>query len=417
MLPRGRAAWAQLAVVAVLASVAGGMSYARALAIDPVVYGYGREHGWVTADMWFDGDIPNVFNMITSRLAPEHSKTSQHPLMSLAVFFPVYALKRLADLSSIEAIRVSWALLAALSMIALFVLLRLEGLQFFDAAVFTLLGMTSAASVFWYVVPEAFSIGSLTMIVGLCLVAVARRARSPLVTYVMINAVTLSMTVTNWMVGIFASIFDLPWRRALIAIAGGLLVVSALWGVQEMVFPEAQFFVGSNRMLMFIIDPQPSRMVQVTTAFLSHTVVMPGIETVQRSSRQDVMSVQRSLPGSGSAAGRLAAGAWVLLLSLGAWAWFSVQAKSPVVRLVGLVVPAQLALHLVFGGETFLYSMHFLPLLLVVAGCVTFTRLRVPSLALAGLVIVVAAVNNDWQFAKAVELVRIMAHVAAAYPR
>lgn len=407
--------WSEVILVVVLAGVAGATAYMRASALDPVVYSYGSPKGIRTSDMWFDGDIPKMFTMMTSRSALQHQTTAAHPLISLFVYAPVFSLRHVVGLTTTQAIRVVWAVVAALWAAALFVLLRLVGCRSFDAALFTLLGVASAASVFWFAVPEAFSIGSLLIIVALCLTTLAAPAGSSLPVYVLLNVLTLSVTVTNWMVGILASFLNLHWRRALIAIAVAFLFVSLLWGIEKIAFPQAEFFVGRSAALNFIYFPTPQRMLQVLTSFVSHTIIMPAIQPLDKAPLQRVMTVQQSFPGSGSLAGYVAVAAWLVLLPLGLWACISEARRSRLLQLVLLITAAQLALHLIFGMETFLYSMHFLPLLLIIAASVTLTRFRLPGLALAGIVTISAAINNNLQFVQAVEFLRIMAQIAAAY--
>lgn len=412
-----RISWAELVIVVGLACVAAGTSYARASALDPVLYSYTSENGYETSDMWFDADIPKMVRMMSSRWDGKHEVTSEHPLMSLVIYTPVFVLREgPIGLTVLEAIHLTWAGWAALWTITLFILLRVVGCRSFDATLFTVLGMTSASSVFWFTVPEAFSIGSVTIIMALCLTAWAKQSKSPLVSYGLINILTLSITVTNWMVGIFATILNMKWQRALFVIENSFLAVVLLWYVEKLVFPEANFlFLSSGRVLKFLFSPKPSRVLETICAFFSHSVVMPAIEVFHRSPNMQVMTVQQSFPGSGSALGLLAVIAWVVLLSLGAWACFSVMRKSRLIQLIGLTLAAQLGLHIVFGGETFLYSMHFLPLLIVVAACVTFTRFRVPGLILAVIVAVCAGINNIWQFDKALEFLRLMGQIAGVY--
>src|SRR5512143_2144723 len=175
MLMLTRLSRVELIIVVGLSIVAAAASFARASAHDPVVYSYGSDKGYRTSDMWFDGDVPKMFTMMTSRAAPQHQATSEHPLLSLVVYLPVFTLRHVVGLSTVQAIRILWAVLAALWTAALFVLLRILGSRPFDAAVFTLLGVTSAASIFWFAVPEAFSIGSLAIILALCLTALSSR--------------------------------------------------------------------------------------------------------------------------------------------------------------------------------------------------------------------------------------------------
>ena len=73
---------------------------------------------------------------------------------------------------------------------------------------------------------------------------------------------------------------------------------------------------------------------------------------------------------------------------------------------LGMTLLGQLVLHMLFGWETFLFSIHFVPLLVVVAALSTLTRARVVALSLAGAVAVFAGINNFIQFGKATAFVR-----------
>jgi hypothetical protein len=278
-------------------------------------------------------------------------------------------------------------------------------------------GITSAAAVFWFAVPEAFSIGSLTIVVAFCLASAGDGAKSPFLVHALGNLVALSVTLTNWMVGILAAILNLRWRRALAAIAGALLITSILWGLEKVLFPNAEYFLtGSGRLSEYMYYPSVQRVVEVGRVFFSHSIVMPGIGVeAEYEPDRPRMTVQQSSLGSGSIVGYGATVAWIALFCLGIWASASAWRRDKIVMLVGLTTGGQLALHVLFGGQTFLYCMHFVPLLLMIASRVTQTRLRTPGLVLAGIVAAGALVNNQQQFMKAVEFVRYISQIAAAY--
>ncbi|MBD2251307.1 hypothetical protein [Nostoc parmelioides] len=69
---------------------------------------------------------------------------------------------------------------------------------------------------------------------------------------------------------------------------------------------------------------------------------------------------------------------------------------------LGLTILGQLALHSVYGDETFLFSLHFAPLLVVLAALSTLTRARPLALVLAGMLVLIVSVNNGLQFSKVV---------------
>ena len=87
----------------------------------------------------------------------------------------------------------------------------------------------------------------------------------------------------------------------------------------------------------------------------------------------------------------------------------SVEYARPVRRfgiVLGLTALWHLALHLVYGGEeTFLYSLHWLPLLVVIAAFGTMTRARAVARVLAAALVACATVNNQRQFTQAVNAV------------
>jgi hypothetical protein len=95
-----------------------------------------------------------------------------------------------------------------------------------------------------------------------------------------------------------------------------------------------------------------------------------------------------------------------LLLAIGIWALFRVAPHRPARVVLGLTLLCQLGLHMVYGKETFLYSLHFAPLLVILAALGTQTPARPLVLLLAGGLVVVAAANNYSQFTKAASFYR-----------
>jgi hypothetical protein len=406
-------------VILVLACVAAGIAFWRASSLDPVIYVGKTETGYYPPDMWFGGDIPKNVTMLRDRHSEQHNITSEHPLISLVNYPPVFVLKDVVGLTLYEAVRIYWAALAGLWTVALFILMRLIGRRLLDSAIFALLGMTSAAAVFWFAVPEEFTVGSLTILVALCLVVAARRTKAPVLVYALANLVSMSVTLTNWMVGIFAAILNLPWRRALVAILGALLAASLLWGVEKAAFPEAAFFLtGSGRLRNDVYLPSPARIAAVSRVFFAHTMVMPqiGVKPEYQPDRP-FMSVQESNLAYATPAGYAGVAIWLALLGIGIWGCASAWRQDRFVQLIGVTTLAQLALQVAFGGETYLYCMHFVPFLIVIASQATQTRLRSPSLVLAGGVAAAALINNQHQFLKALQFVNYIARIAAAHVR
>lgn len=382
-----------------LAVVAGIASFLIARLIDPVVLQYGEQYG----DMWFDADIPRTFIDMTQRWASQH-RTSRHPLFSLAANPPVYLLRKALELDPVTAVRTVVSVVAGLWTLVLFVLLRSIGCRRLDALIFTSLALVSASSIFWFVVPDTFPFGSLSILCALAFVAATHQRNASQVWYVLISALTLSFTITNWMAGVFATIVRHSWRQSFLISANALCVVAALWSVEKTIFPRSvSFLIWEPARNEFILVASP---VEVINSFVFHSVIMPAIGLVQRGLNWPMMTVQRSLPGSGTVWGALAVPLWLVILGLGVWGLIRAQRRSDLRIVLVLTLLGQLALALLYGRETFLYSVHFAPLLVVLAAFGALTPARPWTLSLAVALVVLVGINNALQLREAIEFVR-----------
>ena len=129
-----------------------------------------------------------------------------------------------------------------------------------DAAIFSLLGGVSAAAVFWLVTPESFPLDSVTIILGLAVVAFAQTRPLTPGWYVAVNIITVSITITNWMVGLLATAVNHRWQQALKIVVTALLLATGLWILQRIVFTNSGFpfqlgtFIGEKK---FVSAPAP----------------------------------------------------------------------------------------------------------------------------------------------------------------
>jgi hypothetical protein len=352
--------------------------------------------------------------MMSRRDARQHRITSEHPLMPMALYYPAQALTRLTRQTIVGASRMMWAIIAAAWTVSLFGLLRRNECRLVDASCLTMLGFSSAAATFWFAVPEVFAIGSLTIILALMLAPRAPNGNS-LWRLGMANVLTLSMTITNWSIGLVLAGVYLRWRQALLVVLSVTAITSLLWGVQRLAFPHSRYIATeSSRLTRFMHVPSAHRIQDASRAFFVHTMVMPQLQIKNRGELQKVLSVQQSRVGSAHAWGHVAAVSWILLLLAGILATFTAIRQSPLMRVVVVSTALQLGLHIVFGGETFLYSMHFLPLLILFVVPATRSRFRVPILALSIIVAITSAINNQRQFSTASEFIRSMGELVTA---
>lgn len=387
-------------VLFVLATAAGIASYSGANQIGANVLDMQR-----FGDTWFDSDVAAYFEWLKHRFSSLHVRTYKHPLFSLILCLPIYGLKALG-INLIVATRLYIAAIAAVWLGALYVLLRLLGCRRFDATLFALLGATSAAAMFWFVVPESYPFGSLGFIFAAILTLLAQSQTLPFRSYVAVNIFTIGITVTNWMAGILTAAIGNSRQKALKIWGLTLSIVIVLAGVQKFIFPRAAFppFIPKTREASYLFSSESGGIVKIVKSLFAHTIVMPQIQILPHP-RTDapIMLTQFSRPGSGSLWGAVAVGLWLALLGLGLWALFTLKIHRPFRVFLGLLLLGQLLLHLVYTGrETFLYSLHFLPLFISVAALSTLnSRSRLWGVGIAGLLFVCLVVNNIQQFDRA----------------
>ena len=395
-----RRQWQDILVGTMLGVAFSFSTYQRAELIPPIVF----EGKFL--DIWFESDCPRVYRMMTDREG-DHSRAKVHPLFALIAFPPVYFLKKIFSINPITAVRLVESGAAFLWMLAFFTLLRLMGCRRPDTALLSLLAAVSAAGMFFFVIPETYPLGSLSLLVAFLILAVSQQRVLKPLWYVLMNAGTLSITTSNWMAGILVTMANHPWRRVLKIMGGTLLLAAALWAVEKLIFPSTGFFLNLAKEKNFLFRPEMGGPLHVLRSFFYHTLVMPAIAFNTDVTVPDWkgMITQPSAPGSASPWGVAAVLLWTLLLSLGVWAMFCSQTNVKFRVVLGLLLLGQLGFHLFYGFETFLYSLHFIVLLVPLVAFCFLTRFRIFAVGILLLLIPCVAVNNSLQFVRAVDFI------------
>jgi hypothetical protein len=406
-----RKSWMDVLIIMTLAGIVGFASYQGGQLIDPVIFEQG------TGSVWFESDMPFLFSMMTDRNADDHWRISTHPLFSLVAYPPAYVLKSVLGVEQITAARIFATTVAILWVNMLFVILRLIGFRRFDAALFTMLGMTSASAMFWLVVLETYPIGSLSILMALAVVILGQSRKLSPLSYAVASALTLGFTFTNWMTGIIATMVNHSLKRTLQITINAFCIVVVLWMVEKVLFPEASFpFFFPRGLTQFILTTYAGGALNVLVSFVFHTMIMPAFVLVDRfppdsPNQWPIMVTQYSLPGSGTQPwGMITVVLWGVLLGCGIWAFFRIKQQTRFRIALGLMILGQLILCLVYGEETFLYALHFAPLLLILAALSTLSRIRLVVLVLAGVLLVTMGINNGSQFIKATETIQCLKH-------
>jgi hypothetical protein len=366
-----------------------------------------------TDDAWFDGDIVQYYRMVSTLDGGYIRRTSKHPLFPLLAYPPVKAV-RLLGIDRVTSVRVVIALVGAACIALLYYLLRLLGCRRFDATLFSLVSAVSASSMFWFVVPETYPFGSLSILLALTLVALGDFRSIAPVWYVIVSALTLSFTITNWLVGLLTTFVRFHLRKVVVISVAAFCLVLLLWGVQKVIFPGAEFLflfpTAENREAEFVLlSERAGGPRKIVNTIVFHSMVMPAIEETEHPdpNKGALMSVQLSAPGSAGFLGKVAVGMWLALLVSGLWGFLVLGRQHRFRIVLTLTFFGGLAIHLFYGVETFLYTLHFIPLLVIIAALGTLTALRPVVLILAGALVVSAGINNASQFNRATEFVAL----------
>lgn len=358
-------------------------------------------------DFWFEADtLREISNM--TRVHDDHYRTSVHPLFSLITFIPVYLVKHGLSVSPLRAVLLVSSLVAGLWGGTLYFLFRLLGCRLFDAVLFTSLGISSAASLFWLPIPNSYSWGSLSIMLALVLLLGAEQRAFGATVYIAASALTLSFTVTNWMAGLLVSLARWPWKQAIQLSVNALCLVVLLWGVQKFIFPSSEFFIGHRAESSFVNHPQSGGLSNIATSFVFHSLIAPSVRFMKDDAYAqakadafrltDRLTFQFSGPGSAGWLGRVAVVLWSALLLNGFWRLVTWDRRRRFRLVLGGVLLFEFVLHLLYGEETFVYSLNFLPLLLAVAALGAVGPDRRVVVMLTALLLGCVATNNWQQF-------------------
>jgi hypothetical protein len=348
-------------------------------------------------DVWFEGDQPTVADRMLHRWS-DQSRNARHPLFPLLGTMPVYAFTALG-VPQFIALRLTVIAFGLLWSGTVYLLMRSITTSRAQALVFTALAHVTAAAMFWLPVPETYSLGSVSVMAVLALGAWDPFGRRVGAWYVGAAAFSLAVTTTNWLTGLAVLATRHPWRRALQIAANSLCVVVVLWAIQRAIFPTAEFFIGSGIQRRFILPRGIDGIPAVLRTLFVHSIVMPQIGMVREPKWGWIMSVQEAGVGSSGPLGVAATVVWGALLLLGSLA-LATRAH-PMRAPLALALGGHAIVYVVYGDETFLYTLLVAPVLVAVAAVGANTRLRSLVLSLAVILTVLLAVNNWAQFSRA----------------
>ena len=393
-------------LIAILAAIAtAGVTYGLASRVPPEMYDPANSI-WA----WFNGDMLRVQSSMLSR-AGDHFRTQVHPLASIIMFTPTKILLDLG-LSPASAILTYLVTMSGLWSAAIYSGLRGLTLARPDALIFTLFATVTASAMFWLPITEVYSTAGFTVAATLALGTLIYNKRLPLFLQACASALSFSITTTNWMAGIWVTLCGNDYRRAIRITFDALLIVTILFGIQKMLIPRTQFFVPNLRLeWSFMMHESSVGIVSKLRSFWLYSIAAP-IPTFPYHLENDglierYLSFQRSSLWDMRWTGLIGLFLWLPVLALGTFvAIFGKIENSRIAQAILLFVASQCAFHALWGDETFLYSMNYLPgiVLLGALACLTSAR----KLVLAAILIssVCLAVHNVRSYEDNMQFVR-----------
>lgn len=360
-------------------------------------------------DTYFDADNPRVLGSMIDAAHMGHYRTSVHPLFSI-LFHPPMQLLLALGVEPVAAGRGMLAACGALSGFLFLLTLRGIGLPLPAAGLFTAVLLASATYLHWFAVIETYAPAALSVVAMLFVLACTRRFRPWL--WIIASTATLSMTVTNWMLGLAAAAVRLGAARALRVSAAALALAALLAVGQKLLYPTSGLFFAPRSVLREAEWTQVyaqakgtgrwSPLANARSFFLTSAAAPAPMVRDYRNSR--IVSNQASALRSYGALGLAAAVSWLVLLAIGAWGAWIDRERRAVALAAALYLAGQLCLHLVYGEVTFLYSAHFFPPMVLLAAFGWHTRLKPVVAGAAALFVVAGGLSNWAQFQAAVAL-------------
>lgn len=388
-----------------------GVIYAWRLqaAINPVLYTQDGQ------DVHFESDAYRGFESMLERLHPTQNRANVHPL------FPAWAIGQTLLLQKLGvdragAVHAVIALTAAQFFLLLFAVQRVWGLPRLDAIVFTLLAGVSAFSIFWFAVPETYGAGAVSICFALLIAGITVKSGLHWAWHALSGLMTLAFTTTNFAVGGAATFFTQRLTRTVLAMTVAIVAMVVLALAQKQLVPHAglPWEIAEEKQFANTGGPNTDRATSggplaVSQVFFGHAISMVPPKEIQKIYPQydpaippkakPRLTVQPVPLFAGTWAGDLTLLLWLGLFAAGIVALFTARISWRLRAVLAASLLSQYLLHLLYGIETFLYSLHYGPLMVLVAALTSLTGMRKVTLPLALVLVPLLAYHNGQLFA------------------
>lgn len=354
---------------------------------------------------WFQSDGWRVFDDMTDFDAT-HFRDKVHPLFSITSIPISNLLKKFFDLSYLQAIYVINSILFAASNILILLICRIIGCGRLDSVLVCLSFATSAAAIFWFTVPETYPAGCAALL--FCLLCVAKCPRNDW-NFLLAGVVSLGTTITNWMAALVAVSLSRSVGRSTLISIGSLIIVAVGSLVAKAVFPNpgSPFFLiaGVTSETEYMGHSDSGSIPDRIGGQLLTPMIAPTFKLLYNQPTGVMISFQSTIPNTvmGGDVFYIISSLSLLFVMMAAVIQMVRRPDRFIVALSG-ILGGQILLHLIYGEETFLYALHFAPL--VVLLCAQAFRTQPSNFVRLAMVILIVAgsYNNIGRFIELVNL-------------
>lgn len=352
-------------------------------------------------DLWFDSDPGRTVANITSRWVMFHERSNLHPLYSLLIAWPFGAVSDIFSIPTSALAAFYVALQGACFCGSAYVAMRTFGIGRFDAILGVVLLNSTAAAIYWIGFTEWTVFGAVSILVSVIWIAAPAAVRNH-ATGVAQNLISASMVVTNWPIGVAASLASdwpkLRWRQAYEHTRDALALLAALTVVQYVFFRQAGGFLNVWRHVDETQASPGQSIFESASQFFGQTLVAPVPTVFDWASTAPLWGIniisgsQQGVPITPLTIVILAL--WLTLWGLGVLAAARGGVSRGVMWFVLGVIGFLFALHTFLGFEMFLFSVEFAPLLTFVALWSVRSRYKMVARALCVVLIAASIAHN-----------------------
>lgn len=366
-------------------------------------------------DIWFGSDSYRVLQDMTN-YSIDHYRTSVHPIFPL-IFLPPTKTLMVLGLPQLTAVKIVTSLAAGTSVVFIYLTLRSIGISYVDSVLVNLVFLSSAAFMFWGGLAETTNFAALT--ISLAMLVAVRQSTLPM--WIFASAATLAVSTPNWALGLLTSFFGNTWRRFVVINACALLAVVTLAILQQNVFPLSRLFFVPSSLIhetryirvgpsldLDAINRRAGRLVNfwlfsgaVPAAELSRELWK--VKTIVANDQATFADVDRL--------GKVALIAWSMMLAIGCLGVAELKnLQSIAFAIIGYLF-FETMLCVLYGDVPFLYSLNYVPAMMLLCGFGLLSSAAFISRAAAIVFILSGAISNYVTLQKSIEVLsRVLAH-------